>query len=143
MKLIIRGQVSGLSGHYYLDTRCLKIGQIVRISDIRYYPATILYIEYRNSSSSTKGIKGIFSFLRIYLLGNKRGLGAKSIRRLENSISEEERGENFTHLFVEDGLESELVGGAGTDVDGVLEGEGGVVVREEVADGRVVPPDDY
>ena len=44
MKLIIRGQVSGLSGHYYPDTRCLKIGQIVRISDIRYYPATILYL---------------------------------------------------------------------------------------------------
>ena len=73
-----------------------------------------------------------------------RGLGAKSIRRLENSISEEERGRTFfTHLFVEDGLESELVGGAGADVDGILEGEGGVVVREEVADGRVVPPDDY
>ena len=46
------------------------------------------------------------------------------------------------HLFVEDGLEAELVGGAGADVDGVLEGEGGVVVREEVADGRVVPPHD-
>ena len=47
-----------------------------------------------------------------------------------------------TYLFVEDRLESELVGGAGADVDGVLEGEGGVVVREEVADGRVVPPHD-
>ena len=50
--------------------------------------------------------------------------------------------ESPAHLFVEDGLEAELVGGAGADVDGVLEGEGGVVVREEVADGRVVPPHD-
>ena len=49
---------------------------------------------------------------------------------------------SLAHLFVEDGLEAELVGGAGADVDGVLEGEGGVVVREEVADGRVVPPHD-
>ena len=52
-------------------------------------------------------------------------------------------GKNLTHLFVEDRLEPELVDGAGADVDGVLEGEGGVVLREEVADGRVVPPHDY
>ena len=64
----------------------------------------------------------------------------KSIRLLENSISDVDV--SPTHLFVEDGLEAELVGGAGADVDGVLEGEGGVVVREEVADGRVVPPHD-
>ena len=76
--------------------------------------------------------------LRLSLLGNVRGLGAKS-----NSISEWEEGREEPHLFVEDRLESELVDGAGADVDGVLEGEGGVVLREEVADGRVVPPHDY